>query len=580
MTRFVLFSDVAQLEEFSAARDDVFVPLSDSAAHALAVRGWAERVLPLPDWGAIQAASLAEGFEAAGAILAALEADPAWRALLTYRDYDLRAMALKNVFFALEDLACVRHVAALAAAQPHDAVTLLDGDPAVRRAVASALPEVGTGLHAGDLAREWGLPVARFGRDRWRSLRAARPRPDTALRPIVAFLDAPHRARIMARTLALLAPDHPIHAAQIEPFAWPADLEQRPDESYPWYAYTSLGVAWRIARHVLVSRARTALEAFDLPGADWLPRQLLWSLRYNDVQRYANFIEGLEGLAGALHPALWFTLEDLFAFGKCAAAVGERHGIPTINVQHGIVGAYPYRTGIDVVGTFAAFGEASRETLIARGADPARIVVTGPVRYDDLLHLPPGRDGLLRGAGLDPARPVVLFASQPARRLITPAMKRIAIRALVDAAAQANAQVVIKAHPLEDASLGAILSEISVPVPVVQEDLYEWLCACDVMATISSTVVYEAALAERPALLLDWSGNSDVAGYVADGIGVRPASPGQVSEALNALLHDESARSALFARQRAFVTHHLNGNDGRASERLALLARRLMGESL
>ncbi len=580
MTRFVLFSDVAQLEEFSAARDDVFVPLSDSAADALAVRGWAERVLPLPDWGAIQAASLAEGFEAAQAILAALDADSAWRALLTYRGYDLRAMALKNVFFALEDLARVRHIAALAAAQPHDAATLLDGDPAVRRAVASALPEVGRGQAEGqrEALQERGLPVARFARDRWRSLRAARPRPDTALRPVVAFLDAPHRARIMARTLALLAPDHPIHAAQIEPFVWPADLEQHPDERYPWYAYTSLGAAWRIARHVLVSRARTALEAFDLPGADWLPRQLLWSLRYNDVQRYANFIEGLDGLAGAVHPALWFTLEDLFAFGKCAAAVGERHGIPTINVQHGIVGAYPYRTGIDVVGTFAAFGEASRKILIARGADPARIVVTGPVRYDDLLRLPPGRDGLLRRAALDPARPVVLFASQPARRLITPAVKRTAIRALVDAAAQANAQVVIKAHPLEDASLGAILDETGASVPVVQEDLYEWLLACDVLATISSTVVYEAALAERSALLLDWSGNSDVAGYVADGIGVRPETPGQTGEALDGLLHDEGVRSALFARQRAFVAHHVHGNDGRASERLARLARRLMGE--
>ena len=69
-----------------------------------------------------------------------------------------------------------------------------------------------------------------------------------------------------------------------------------------------------------------------------------------------------------------------------------------------------------------------------------------------------------------------------------------------------------------------------------------------------------------------------MAGYLADGIGVRPESPEQVGAALRDLLHDEAAREVLRAHQAAFVAHHLAGNDGRASERLAWLARHLMGE--
>src|SRR5690606_9591936 len=225
------------------------------------------------------------------------------------------------------------------------------------------------------------------------------------------------------------------------------------------------------------------------------------------------------------------------AFGKCAAAAGERLGVPTLNVQHGIIGAYPYRTGIDVAGTFAAFGEADRQTLIARGADPARIVVTGPVRYDDIRALTVDRDAMRRGAGLDPARPVVLFASQPAQRLVTDGGRRTALRALAQAAAETGAQVVIKAHPLEDVSvLRRLAAETGLHAPIVEGQLYEWLLACDVMATISSTVVYEAAVAERPVLLLEWSGNPDVAGYVGAGIGCLPETPAQTGAALRALL--------------------------------------------
>ncbi|MBN1202555.1 MAG: CDP-glycerol glycerophosphotransferase family protein [Anaerolineae bacterium] len=582
--RLILFTGARALDGFTPGPGDRLIPLTDGAADDLAGRG-----VDGPDMGAAQAGGLIDAFETAQGILAALEADPAWRNILSYKDYDLRPMALKNLFFALEVPARLVRLARVAAdAYPGAGAVLLDGDPAVRRAVQAVLPGVTFAGAAGqgdrfEAMRARVQPVARYGRDRWRNWRARQERlKPTGERPVViCFLDAPHRARIMARTLALLADEYTIHTARLSRWEWPGDLAFRPHAMYGWTAYTPPGAWARIARHVLFSRARAALDTFDLPGRAWLPPNLLWALRYDDVQRYASMIEALEGLARARRPALWITLEDLFAFGKCAAAVGEQCGVPTLNVQHGIIGAYPYRTGIDVVGTFAAFGEASRETLIARGVDPDRIVVTGPVRYDDILDpaAQPDRGDLLRGAGLDPDRPVILFASQPTRRLITPAIKRTALRALLDGAGEVGAQVVIKTHPLEDDPvLDEVITERGARVPVVQGQLYGWLLACDVLVTISSTVVYEAAVAERPALTLAFAKNADVASYITDGIALQPDAPDGVGAALRRLLHDADTRAALLDRQRAFVARNLAGSDGRASERLAALARDLIGD--
>jgi len=581
MTRLVLFSQTAQLDNFPLEAGDRLVPLNDAAIDDLEKRGLVHRMADLPDLGPLQAESLSEAFETAKAILAALDGDLSWRKILCYKRYDLRPMALKNLFFALEDVARVYRLAMIVrAAHPGSQAILLDDDPVIRRAV--GLPDSRALLAVPLQMRQRMQPILRFGRDRWQMMRAKQDRlaaEASNVRPVIVFLDAPHRARLMARTLALLAEHYPIHNARLYDWSWPADLSFFPADTYAWNAYPLLGSAARIARHVLASRAGTRLEAFDIPGRAWLPPHLLWMLRYDDIQRYANMIEALEGLARAQHPALWITLEDLFAFGKCAAAVGEKYGIPTLNVQHGIIGAYPYRTGVDVVGTFAAFGEASRQTLIERGADPARIVVTGPVRYDDILELKPDREAMLREEHLDPVRPVILFASQPTRRLITPAVKRLALRALLEGAGQIGVQVIIKTHPLEDDPvLDEVLAEFDQHVPIVREQLYEWLLISDIMATISSTVVYEAAMAERPALVLEWSGNSDVAGYREQGIAHLPESPEQTGDAIRRLLADESVRAAMLAQQRAFVQHHLAGNDGKASERLAVLARRLIEE--
>jgi len=576
MARLILFAEA--LDGFDLDAKDVLIPLNDKAQSQ--GEGLGQPLAALPEWGVLQAEALYESLSISKRILRALNADAEWQRLLWYKEYDLRPMALKNLYLGLESIMQIYRVAKHAAEmyRRYEAV-LVDGNPEIQRVVRAVLPQVTLGASARINKNRWrelARPVGRFARARWQIVRAKRPATTNGAPPVLCFLDAPHRARLMARTLTLLSQDYPIHNAWLDgPWTWPDDLSIKPAESYPWYAYTPGGAWQRITGHVLRSQAQTELAAFDLPA--WLPQNLLWALRYSDVQRYANLLEAFEGLAQVKKPLLWITIEDVYAFGKAVAAVGERYQIPTINVQHGVLG--PYRTAEDVSGIYAVFGEDDRQKLIERGADPKRIVVTGPVRYDDIVELKLDRTAFLRAAKLDPARPLIMFSSQPIVRLLTEENKHIALTALLNAAKGIGAQVVIKAHPLEDRGmLERLVAASGYPALIVWDQLYEWLKACDVMATICSTTVYEAALADRPVLLLDWSENPITVEYLEQGIGVLPKSPEQTEETLWHLLTDKAVQGKLAAAQREFVLRNLAGPDGKASERLANLARRLIEE--
>ena len=113
--RLVLFSDARQLVRHTLEAGDQLVPLRDDAHDDLPADLRA-RVVPLPDLGVLQAEALALAFDTARDIVARLDDDPAWRALLRYREYDLRPMAIKNVFFALEDAARLYRIAQVASA--------------------------------------------------------------------------------------------------------------------------------------------------------------------------------------------------------------------------------------------------------------------------------------------------------------------------------------------------------------------------------------------------------------------------------------------------------------------------------
>ncbi|NJM05042.1 hypothetical protein HC891_00645 [Candidatus Gracilibacteria bacterium] len=68
--------------------------------------------------------------------------------------------------------------------------------------------------------------------------------------------------------------------------------------------------------------------------------------------------------------------------------VGQKLGVPALVVQHGATQA-PWGYLPLHADRFAAWGEASRRWMIAGGADPSKIVVTGQPRFDKLTILPP-----------------------------------------------------------------------------------------------------------------------------------------------------------------------------------------------
>ena len=431
---------------------DVLVPLTEAARRSAAASR--TPLADLPPFGALQSAALADAFEQAQAILDTLADDAAWARLLRYRGIDLRPMAHKNLFFALEDVARVVTVArAASGARQRD-------NPARPRSGCGA---GGEGSDAGcrNPARRSGPARCIAGADSpagairarshpgvaGRSPRAARRPPGDRV-PRRATPRAPAGADTVAASRRSPDPLRGVGRAAGFPLAGRSAGAPGGVISLERVHVSRRGVADRAARARLVGAAD--LAAFGLERIGWLPPRLLWSLRYTDVQRYAAMIEAFEGLARAQRPALWITLEDLLAFGKCAAAAGERLGVPTLNVQHGIIGAYPYRTGIDVVGTFAAFGEPDRQTLIAQG--DRRGSLDRPGAHDDIRALTVDRRC---GAGqmISAAGGAVRLA---ARTFVTDGGGGRAPRA---GTSGSETGAVVTAHPLEDVALRRLAAD-------------------------------------------------------------------------------------------------------------------------
>jgi hypothetical protein len=147
--------------------------------------------------------------------------------------------------------------------------------------------------------------------------------------------------------------------------------------------------------------------------------------------------------------------------------------------------------------------EVARDSLLARGCPPERVIVTGHPHLDSIEPVSRNeRDGIRRELGIELDRPVVLFASEPksrtGKRDGEPG-EREALATLGETLIEAapGALLLVKPHPAEG----------NVPLPARPEarlvgDLTprNAVAVSDVVAGMTSIILLEAALAGIPAV--------------------------------------------------------------------------------
>ena len=213
-------------------------------------------------------------------------------------------------------------------------------------------------------------------------------------------------------------------------------------------------------------------------------------------------------------------------------AAARAEGVKTVGLQHGAIHELnmAYRnhpralTHTKAMPDFTlTWGSYWSDILATNGGfDPETIVEVGQPRSDIIPRLlaQPAATPL---PGVDPTKPLIVFASQPQR---DQTLRRRAARDMIAAAmrlqTEAGCQLVFKLHPIEqdpsyyqsvaDELNYGTLNQISVDV-----DLYAVLQACDVLVTCFSTVGGEAVYFGKPLVVLDHL-QQDVQDYVASGV--------------------------------------------------------------
>jgi hypothetical protein len=230
---------------------------------------------------------------------------------------------------------------------------------------------------------------------------------------------------------------------------------------------------------------------------------------------------------------------------------------------------------------FCASGSQSRSLKEKFLRDAKKIVVTGQPRFDNLARSDEffDRDKICRKCGLATNKKILLWATDSG---VPVEENRENISALYQAAtALEDVQLAIKLHPAEDQEAPLYKQNHSYAPIIIKgkQPISELLYVCDVMITKSSTTANEAAILNKPIVVLNLSGEPDAMPYVEKGIALGVYKKEDLVSTIKDALYDGKVREKLAEGREKFVYEYAYTQDGKASERVANLIMQAMKDS-
>jgi hypothetical protein len=301
-----------------------------------------------------------------------------------------------------------------------------------------------------------------------------------------------------------------------------------------------------------------------------------------------------EALLERERPAMLLHGLETSGVGKAFLFFAKKLGIPSVVLQHGTITplhpagtpdprdvnfADPGSSSWPFPDVMALYGEFGRRAMIQSNWPPELLRVTGAPRWDFL----PGcdrhysREQTCARLGLDAAKPLFVYlgtdlASQEARSVI-----RTICRALDSIE---GAQLIVKLHPFdrEEAVVREVLrAEGRASAPVFRQgSLFEFVVAGDLVLSVTSTAVIEAALIGRPVVVVDPE-RRDYAGIFPYEFVKTAATVPDLAGILTRWISDGDYRSQWMSKREAFVADQCYRADGKATERLCELLREARG---
>ena len=254
--------------------------------------------------------------------------------------------------------------------------------------------------------------------------------------------------------------------------------------------------------------------------------------------------------------------------GAAAIAAARRAGVPTVSFPSVTVSGDRWSIvdwSMDVIG---CYGMQCADAFAAVGHPREQLVSVGSVPMDRLYRLDEdsSRARLTRQHAFGFGRKIVLVATTHIHDDECPF-----INALVDAcSARGDAVVVVKPHyNYSQEDYRAVRPSPHVRI-LFDTDIYDLAQVCTVCVTDMSTVGAEAAMLNKPLLVVNLTEKPFVANrYDEYGIALAVNRLQDVSSALDRVLDDSAALSAMAEARGAFFEQFNHGADGKAAERMA-----------
>jgi len=270
---------------------------------------------------------------------------------------------------------------------------------------------------------------------------------------------------------------------------------------------------------------------------------------------------------------------------RALAFAAAQRGIPRVLFSGALMlgrDQYPF---FDVADRMLVIGEHLKGQLVdVEKIKPERISVVGDPRSNAARLVPRAelRRAVAGTFGLDPARPIVVFASKYVSFLFSAEEKEAYYRTVIDGLGQSGcgAQVILKVHPNENVALVREQArQWGWPdVPVTQEhDIHELFAASDAAVMVTSMAGVEAMALGCPVIAVQMAGKDYDGGYmfpyVREGA-VERAAIGDAqgfARALDRVLLDERARADLVKRGFDFAERYIHPVDGTLASRFRTL---------
>jgi UDP-N-acetylglucosamine 2-epimerase len=207
------------------------------------------------------------------------------------------------------------------------------------------------------------------------------------------------------------------------------------------------------------------------------------------------------------------------------------------------------------------------------------VVVTGVYKYDELVEIKKkfNNEKFCKSKGIDSKKKIIFFAAQIPE---SPWIEK-ELPVLEQLKKFKDAIVLIKPHPRGDSQKYVeITKKIGLNAILLNENLqpYEAILASDLVVSLPSTIITEAAILGRPSVILNLNKEDIQIPWEKSGVSLVVSSKQEIYSTIKKALLSSGARSKMKMARKKFVYAHTFKQDGKASERVSKVIYKLFKE--